>query len=85
MKFDSGYERIPEFLQKSIEDWVEYGITPGHFLQAVISNDLFNAVSYADEGSMSALKLIVQFFYNRLPIGCWGPNALTTWPKHLAK
>ena len=79
------YPGIPEHIMLGIRRWVEFGLKPGSFLQAVVSGDLFKAVSYADDESLEALKPIVMFFYNRLPSACWGPTALETWPREAKK
>jgi hypothetical protein len=58
--------------KESIDRFVQYGIPPGHFLQAVLSNDLMEAMGRADSENRRDLFEICQYVYNELPIGCWG-------------
>jgi hypothetical protein len=64
--------RIPELTLATIERYVQRGIPMGDFLQAVVANDLREAIGRADGGNMRALKQIVQVFYNYCPGNCWG-------------
>lgn len=65
------YSKLPEHMQGAAKRYVEKGLPPGDFLTAVICNDLFGAVSHADEDNARALKEWVQFFYWEAPGGCW--------------
>jgi len=52
----------------------------GHFLTAVVCNDLKEAISRADEASRNHLYQIVFFFYNYAPSMCWGsPEKFKAW------
>ena len=44
----------------------------GDFLTAVITNDLKNAVTYADDMNRLLLSEIVKWCYNNIPAPCWG-------------
>ena len=63
---------LPATLQEGILRYLDKGIPPGHFLTAVITNNLFDAVGRADKNSLEALPDIVKFFYNHTPSSCWG-------------
>jgi len=63
---------IPEHMMSGIKRYVEEGILPGHFLQAIISNDLFEACAKADDDSIRNLPAYVAYFYNETPMVCWG-------------
>jgi hypothetical protein len=65
-------ERVPMGLRGGIERYVEHGILPGHFLRAIICNDLKDAVQRADTENMFLIAVYVAFFYNYCPSGCWG-------------
>ncbi len=52
--------------------YVETGTPTGGFLQAVLSNDLFDAVGKADLENRMHLTEIVQYIYNKLPKDCHG-------------
>jgi hypothetical protein len=54
---------------------VRYAVTgdlPGGFLQAVLANDLFDAMDRADLYSRSTLYNITLLVYNKLPSNCFG-------------
>jgi hypothetical protein len=63
---------IPERTKYSIDLYVQEGIMPGGFLQAVLSNDLFEAFGRADEENTKAMKEIISYIYNKTPMSCWG-------------
>lgn len=71
---------VPEILHDALLEWVINGCEPGHFLTAVISNDLQRAVGHADATCVHALKPLVMFLYNDCPAGCHGsPDRLRAW------
>ena len=83
VKFDGQYAAFPSEVQNALSDYVTNGHAMGHFLTAVASNDLFQAIGYADEDNVRRLKLYVQWFYNVAPSGCHGSMAnVRTWQKH---
>jgi len=63
---------IPQRMMGAIDRYVNQGIQPGHFLTAVISNDLKEALSRADEENLDNLSAYVSYFYNKAPSACWG-------------
>lgn len=63
---------IPERMRSSIDLYVNHYISPGHFLTAVLSNDLKEACARADDENMQNLPAYVAFFYNHAPSNCWG-------------
>ena len=69
------YDRLPEGLRGSMQRYIEDGIQPGHFLTAVLENDLFAAVSRADGTNSKLLPEIVRWIYNEAPMSCWGSEA----------
>jgi len=66
------YSKLPEHLQGGMQRYVELGIDGGHFLRAILSNDLQGAVSHADSTNVNLLPEIVRWLYNEVPQGCWG-------------
>lgn len=66
------YDMIPDRILRAINAHVRCGQQTGHFVTAVLSNDLQAAIMRADEESMSALRQIAMYVYNRCPSGCWG-------------
>lgn len=62
---------IPATTLDGITLYITRGIAPGHFLTAVIENDLLGAISRADTANLEALSRIVSFFYDQAPHNCW--------------
>ena len=71
---------ISDRMMPGIRRWIDYGITPGDFLWAVICNDLRGAVSCADDENLPNLPAFVAYFYNEAPAACWGSvEKATLW------
>ena len=66
------YDVIPKRIIEALERYEQGGVLPGHFLQAVLSNDLYRALCRADDDSYAALKEIFGYVYNQMPGNCWG-------------
>jgi hypothetical protein len=64
------YQPIPPLILRGLKNYVEHGYPTGDFLQAVLRNDLCAAIGRADEGSLAALRLIVQLLHNECPSRC---------------
>jgi hypothetical protein len=73
--FPGVYTAIPEHMRMALLRYVQDRIQPGHFLTAIICNDLRNAVSRADDQNLQLLKLYLQWFYNIAPAVCHGSYA----------
>lgn len=72
--------RIPKVQQDSLIRYIEHGIVPGSFLCAVLKNDLYGAVSYADLTNRREIATYVQWLTSHAPIGCWGHEAaISNW------
>ena len=56
----------------AIQRYIEQGISPGHFLTAVIDNNLSEAVARAADENLRNLPAFVAYFYNEAPSQCWG-------------
>ena len=63
---------IPRNIKAIIDLYVDKGYPTGSFLYAVLTNDLFEAASRADQQNQFALTLICQYIYNYTPGMCWG-------------
>jgi hypothetical protein len=62
----------PHFIQ-SLELYVNAGLKPGHFLTAVLENNLQEAVGHAHDNTvLVALPEIVGVVYNELTDRAWG-------------
>jgi hypothetical protein len=56
----------------SLNRYVKDRIMPGSFLRAVLCNQLYAAVTLADQENLASLKEIVHYVYNELPEESWG-------------
>jgi len=77
------WSMLPERMHGGVRRYIEDGIPPGHFLTAVISNDLREACARADEENQRLLFDYVRFFYCHAPQSCWGsPDRFAAWVSH---
>lgn len=65
-------ERLPEHIRGGLKDYIEHHVPVGHFLTAVLSNDLTEACARADQTNRYRLFDIVDWLYNEAPSVCWG-------------
>ena len=73
---------VPLNLHGGLVRWIVKGTPPGNFLLAVLSNDLRESCSRADDFNRARLFDIVRFLYNHSPTGCWGSQAnVERWAK----
>ena len=66
------YSKLPHGLQDGMQRYIENGSQVGHFLTAVLSNDLLGAVSRADGTNIKLIPEIVGWLFNEAPGNCWG-------------
>jgi len=66
------YEKLPDNLQGGMERYIEDGILPGHFLTAVLENNLFNAVMRADANNLKEIPNIVKWLHWEIPSASHG-------------
>lgn len=77
---DVKWDQVPPHMRDPIRAYVEERRPVGHFLTALLSNDLTNAVLRADDENRSALVDWVGFLYEYAPSNCWGsPAAVRAW------
>ena len=73
---------IPDYMMGGLERYINHGIMPGHFLTAVLENDLKEAVSQADDNNMKNIPAYMGYLYNEAPSGCYGsPEKVKAWTK----
>ena len=71
---------IPEYTKVSIDAYVKDKIPTGGFLYAVLTNNLFEAMSRADSNNLLAMHDICSYIYNNTPSSCWGsPEKVKEW------
>jgi len=66
---------IPPHMLEALLRYVEQGVRPGHFLCAVLTNDLQEAVGRADDENMRIIPAYVAWLYNEAPSSCWGTQS----------
>ncbi len=63
---------IPYRMMGGLREYAKNHIEPGHFLTAVLENNLKDAVDRADDENLENLPAFVAYCWNELPINCWG-------------
>jgi hypothetical protein len=63
---------IPDHMMRSLRLYIDHGIPVGHFLTAVLENDLFEACGRADDDNINNLPAFVAFLYNEVTPQCYG-------------
>ena len=77
---DVDYSGLPESLRYGMQAYIEKGYVPGHFLAAVLENDLKEAVHRSDAANLILLPRIVTWLYFQAPLISHGsPERVSTW------
>lgn len=66
------YPLIPLPTLNAIYSYVNEGQDGGHFLDAVLTNDLLGAFNRADTDNRTALFETLRLLWNFAPADCWG-------------
>lgn len=69
------YENIRPEIKECLDRYVKLKIRPGHFVMAVLENNLKEAFNRADDHNRLYLSEIVRYCHNTLPANCWGSEA----------
>lgn len=78
--FETNITIIPPHCREGLIEYIRVGRPVGSFLTAVLSNDLREAFSRADDENLHALIDYVKYLYNYAPSQCWGsPSKVTRW------
>lgn len=76
------YSSLPAHMQDGARRYIEHGIPPGHFLQAVLRNDFMEAFRRADDVNTECMRDWAVFLSSHAPIGCYGsPEHVADWIK----
>ena len=71
---------LPPHMHHAILGWIEHAEPLGDFLTALLSNDLMEAFSRADNKNVAAMRQWVDYLYNYAPSGCYGsPQNVVAW------
>lgn len=63
---------IEQRFKEAIDRWVNDACPMGGFINAVLENNLKEALGRADEDAYHNIRDIVKYLYNEVPAGCWG-------------
>ncbi len=66
------YDSLPAYMRAGAERYVETGDLPGHFLQAVLSNNLVEAFGKADGENTASMQNWAYWLHNECPSLAWG-------------
>lgn len=81
---DLRYELLPAYLRGGMYRYIEFGVPPGSFLTAVLTNDLREACARADDNNRVRLWEIVRWLHNEAPAPCWGsPQKMSDWTAYV--
>ena len=74
------YRLINDEILAAINRYVIQHEPCGHFVMAVLKNDLQEAFARADENNATHMFQVVSYCYNEIPGGCWGsPMKVAQW------
>ena len=81
------YDAVPvDYMAGGMQRYIEYGITPGHFLVAILCNDFMEAAQRADDTNRRCLFYWAAWLYNYAPPACFGsPERFAAWTGNLAR
>lgn len=76
------YTGLPESLRDGMRLYLERGVPPGRFLEAVLWNDLYVAGARADADNRQRLADIILWVATYAPWNSWGsPENYRAWRK----
>ena len=71
---------VPAHLLDGLDGYVRDRYPVGHFLTALLENDLLGAYSHADATSEAALPALVRYLHGCLPTAAYGsPAKVSAW------
>lgn len=74
------YGQIRQNIVEGINRFVCHHQKVGHFLTAVLSNDMREAFARADDDNRKTMFQIVSYCHNEIPGNCWGtPEKVKRW------
>ena len=77
------YSSLPAHMQPEVRSYIERGVPPCYFLEAVFQNNLVEAFGRADTDNTFAMRDYAAFLYGQAPRECWGSKAaVNAWISH---
>lgn len=78
-EFGIDYSGLPADLREEMKLYIERGVMPGDFCEAVIKNQLVESFGKADESNRAAMFQIACWVYNRMPLPARGEENYLAW------
>lgn len=79
-EIETGLETVPVHLRGGLKRYLADRVRPGHFLCALLCNDLADAVLRADPDSLAGLRDLLLFLHNWAPGPAHGsPEKFDAW------
>lgn len=75
------YEELPQNLRLGMQRYIEHGIPPGSFLEAVIQNKLIESFRRADEDAQMLLPEIIKWILKWMPYQKFGAEGYKNWTR----
>lgn len=69
-------EELPFHMRGAMQRYIENGIPPGSFLEAVLCNDLMGALGKADSENINTLRNYGVYLYSFAPSNCFGSRQI---------
>jgi len=83
MPKEINYSLLPEHIRGGAKRYIENGVPPGDFLQAVFEDKLVTSFALADETNIERMFDIAKFLYNEAPMDCRGSREnMEAWIEH---
>lgn len=82
--FDANYNGkvVPQHTREALERYFLYGLEPGGFLTAMLTNNLYGAVGSADHQNIQVIPDIIKWLLTKAPVGSYGSaEAMRSWIK----
>lgn len=77
---EGGRHLVPVHMWDAVEGYFIHKYPPGHFMTALLSNDLMEAMGRADDTNAANMHRWCQFLYCYAPAGSYGsPERVHAW------
>lgn len=81
----SDYSKLSPVVLRRLEEFRDSGADPGHFVGAILRNDLLGACRHADDRNAWLLPIYVTWCANELPSMSWQSQAqVDAWRQMMA-
>lgn len=82
----SGEHLIPEHMVMGVRLYLQYGVPPGGFLNALLTNNLVSSFAHADDVNLRCMKQWATWLYAHCPMNARGSQKIVdNWIKSHAE